>query len=178
MTGMTGMTGRVADTIIEARGLSKAYGLAQRQAAPLLRAPDPRAAVQEAGGFLGADAVDFSVERGELFVIMGLSGSGKSTVLRMINRLVEPTGGELAVDGHDVLAMDDDGLRDLRNRTMSMVFQHFALFPHRSVRENAAYGCRSAGSRRRSATPRPIGRWSGWGSGTAATPARTSSPAA
>jgi glycine betaine/proline transport system ATP-binding protein len=142
---VTGVPNPTGDVIIEARGLSKAYGLSPRQAASLLGSDDARAAVRDAGGFLGADAVDFSVERGQLFVIMGLSGSGKSTVLRMINRLVEPTGGELSVDGRDVLGMDDDQLRDLRNRTMSMVFQHFALFPHRSVRENAAYGLQVRG---------------------------------
>src|SRR5919106_5298215 len=131
--------------MIAARGLSKAYGLSPRHAAPLLASADARAAVQEAGGFLGADVVDFSVERGELFVIMGLWGGGKATVLGMINRLVEPTSGELIVDGQDVLAMDDDQLRDLRNRKISMVFQHFALFPHRTVRENAAYGLQVRG---------------------------------
>jgi glycine betaine/proline transport system ATP-binding protein len=131
--------------MIAARGLSKAYGLSPKQAEALLRSDDARSAVRDAGGFLGADDVDLTVERGELFVIMGLSGSGKSTVIRMINRLVEPTSGELIVDGQDVLAMDDDQLRDLRNRKISMVFQHFALFPHRTVRENAAYGLQVRG---------------------------------
>ncbi len=131
--------------MIAARGLSKAYGLSPKQAEALLRSDDARSAVRDAGGFLGADDVDLTVERGELFVIMGLSGSGKSTVLRMINRLVEPTSGELVVDDQDVLAMDDDQLRDLRNRKISMVFQHFALFPHRTVRENAAYGLQVRG---------------------------------
>ena len=132
--------------MIAARGLSKAYGLSPKQAEALLRSDDARSAVRDAGGFLGADDVDLTVERGELFVIMGLSGSGKSTVIRMINRLVEPTSGELIVDGQDVLAMDDDQLRDLRNRKISMVFQHFALFPHRTVRENAAYGLQVRGA--------------------------------
>src|SRR5918996_503561 len=131
--------------MIAARCLSKAYGLSPKQAEALLRSDDARSAVRDSGGFLGADDVDLTVERGELFVIMGLSGSGKSTVLRMINRLVEPTSGELVVDGQDVLAMDDDRLRDLCNRKISMVFQHFALFPHRTVRENAAYGLQVRG---------------------------------
>ena len=76
---------------------------------------------------------------GEFFVIMGLSGSGKSTVLRMLNRLVEPTSGELLIDGRNVATMPEGELRELRNRKINMVFQHFALFPHRTVRENAAY---------------------------------------
>ncbi|WP_246631938.1 quaternary amine ABC transporter ATP-binding protein [Pseudonocardia nigra] len=139
------MSNTVGEVMIEAKGLSKAYGLSAQQAEPMLRADDARAAVRDAGGFLGADEVDLTVERGELFVIMGLSGSGKSTVLRMINRLVEPTSGALSVDGQDVLGMDDDQLYDLRNQKISMVFQHFALFPHRTVRENAAYGLQVRG---------------------------------
>ena len=86
-----------------------------------------------------ADDVTFSVAPGEFFMIMGLSGSGKSTVLRMLNRLIEPTSGELLIDGRDVATMPVDELRQLRNRKINMVFQHFALFPHRTVRENAAY---------------------------------------
>src|SRR5215218_7440899 len=101
------MTSSAGDVMIEARDLSKVYGLSPNRAAAMLRDGNARATVQEAGGFLGAHAVDFSVERGQLFVIMGLSGSGKSTVLRMINRLVEPTSGKLFVDGVDILGMDD-----------------------------------------------------------------------
>ncbi|MBT0771574.1 betaine/proline/choline family ABC transporter ATP-binding protein [Kineosporia sp. J2-2] len=94
---------------------------------------------QETGLKAAARDVSFSVEQGEFFVIMGLSGSGKSTVLRMLNRLVDPTSGGLTIEGRDVAAMNADELRDLRNRKINMVFQHFALFPHRTVRENAAY---------------------------------------
>ncbi|MEV0218776.1 betaine/proline/choline family ABC transporter ATP-binding protein [Streptomyces sp. NPDC050704] len=96
-------------------------------------------------GVRAVDGVTFDVAPGELFVVMGLSGSGKSTLLRMLNRLVEPTSGELRVEGRDVLTMGDADLRELRNRKVNMVFQHFALFPHRTVRENAAYGMRLRG---------------------------------
>jgi glycine betaine/proline transport system ATP-binding protein len=89
--------------------------------------------------------VSFTVERGELFVIMGLSGSGKSTLVRMLNRLIEPTSGRVEVDGDDLAALDDAALRSVRNRKLAMVFQHFALLPHRSVRQNAAYGLRIRG---------------------------------
>jgi glycine betaine/proline transport system ATP-binding protein len=131
--------------MIEANDLTKVYGMSRRQALPLLRREHPSEAVQDAGGFLAADRVSFTVERGELFVIMGLSGSGKSTVLRMLNRLVEPTDGLLRVAGRDVVGMGPDELRELRNSAMSMVFQHFALFPHRTVRDNAAYGLKVRG---------------------------------
>ncbi|MEA2296234.1 MAG: glycine betaine/proline transport system ATP-binding protein [Solirubrobacteraceae bacterium] len=92
------------------------------------------------GDTVAVEDVSFSVRRGELFVLMGLSGSGKSTVLRMLNGLITPTSGTVVVDGEDVAALAAAGLRELRNRRISMVFQHFALFPHRSVRDNAAYG--------------------------------------
>ncbi|MFG1922339.1 glycine betaine/L-proline ABC transporter ATP-binding protein [Cryptosporangium sp. NPDC048952] len=86
------------------------------------------------------DDVSFDIEAGELFVLMGLSGSGKSTLLRMINRLVEPTSGTVTIDGVDVAGLNPAALRELRNQRVNMVFQHFALFPHRTVRQNAAYG--------------------------------------
>lgn len=130
---------------IEGRGLFKVYGLGDRQAARALAAADPAAAVDAAGGFLGAADVSFSVGRGEMFVVMGLSGSGKSTVLRMINRLNEPTAGELLIDGVDITKVADGRLREIRNNDIGMVFQHFSLFPHRTVRDNAAYGLKVRG---------------------------------
>jgi glycine betaine/proline transport system ATP-binding protein len=128
-----------AEPAIQVTGLTKIYG------------PRGGAASSRSGWFGGkrsesekkpkaaADDVTFSVAPGEFFVIMGLSGSGKSTVLRMLNRLVEPTSGELLIGGRNVATMHDNELRELRNRKINMVFQHFALFPHRTVRENAAY---------------------------------------
>ena len=130
---------------IEGRHLSKVYGLGDRQAARALASEDPAAAVAAAGGFLGASDVSFSVGRGEMFVVMGLSGSGKSTVLRMINRLNEPTAGELLIEGEDITRVGDARLREIRNQHIGMVFQHFSLFPHRSVRDNAAYGLKVRG---------------------------------
>lgn len=130
---------------IEGRGLSKVYGLGDRQAARALAADDPAAAVAAAGGYLGAADVSFSIGTGEMFVVMGLSGSGKSTVLRMINRLNEPTAGELLIDGEDITKVSDSRLREIRNNRIGMVFQHFSLFPHRTVRDNAAYGLKVRG---------------------------------
>lgn len=119
-----------ADTpAVQVRGLTKVYG-AKRGARPGRHAGEKKPAAQD---------VEFEVRRGEFFVIMGLSGSGKSTVLRMLNRLVEPTSGEVLIDGQNILSIPDAELRSVRNRKINMVFQHFALFPHRTVRENAAY---------------------------------------
>ena len=84
--------------------------------------------------------VSFSVARGETFVVMGLSGSGKSTLIRCLSRLIEPTSGEVLLNGEDLLAMDADTLREVRRGKISMVFQHFGLFPHRKVIDNIAYG--------------------------------------
>ena len=132
-------TNPAGEPAIRAAGLTKIYGPRGGSAAARSgwrrgqgegSARKPKAAAED---------VSFDVAPGEFFVIMGLSGSGKSTVLRMLNRLVEPTSGELLVDGRDVATMPDDDLRELRNRKINMVFQHFALFPHRTVRENAAY---------------------------------------
>jgi glycine betaine/proline transport system ATP-binding protein len=130
---------------VAARRLSKVYGLSARRAGELLTADDPGRAVRDAGGVLGAHDVSFEVRRGEVFVIMGLSGSGKSTLIRMVNRLNEPTAGEVFVDGEDILNVPERRLRSLRNEKMGMIFQHFSLFPHRSVRENAAYGLKVRG---------------------------------
>ncbi|WP_037675020.1 glycine betaine/L-proline ABC transporter ATP-binding protein [Streptomyces globisporus] len=96
-----------------------------------LRAEGTTAAVVDAG---------FVVEPGQIFVVMGLSGSGKSTLLRMLNGLLEPTAGRVLYDGHDLTALSPRELRQVRSTKISMVFQHFALFPHRNVLENAAYG--------------------------------------
>jgi glycine betaine/proline transport system ATP-binding protein len=126
--------------------LTKVYGLSARRAARALEQSDPAAAVAAAGGHLGAHDVSFTIHRGEMFVIMGLSGSGKSTVLRMVNRLNEPTAGSLKIDGEDITSVPDSRLREIRNSKTGMVFQHFSLFPHRTVRDNAAYGLKVGGT--------------------------------
>ena len=87
---------------------------------------------------VGVADVSLSIRPGEIFCVMGLSGSGKSTLVRHINRLLEPTSGEITVDGRDILALSPEDLRAYRNRNISMVFQNFALLPHRSVLDNIA----------------------------------------
>lgn len=94
----------------------------------------------ETGHTLGIHDVSLSIEQGEIFVIMGLSGSGKSTLIRHFNRLIDPTDGKIIVDGEDVLDLSIKGLEGFRRKRMSMVFQRFGLFPHRTVLENVSYG--------------------------------------
>ncbi len=88
---------------------------------------------------IGIADCSFSVARGEIFCVMGLSGSGKSTMVRHLNRLIEPTAGKIQMLGKDVMAMSDSELRELRARHIGMVFQHMALLPHRTVRDNVAF---------------------------------------
>ncbi len=92
------------------------------------------------GNTVGVREASFSVQEGEVFVIMGLSGSGKSTMVRMFNRLIDPTYGHLYLDGQDITQMSQSELIEMRRRDMSMVFQSFALLPHKTVIENAAFG--------------------------------------
>ncbi len=87
---------------------------------------------------VGVADVSFSVKKGEIFCVMGLSGSGKSTLVRHFNRLLEPTAGKIVIDGTDVMALDTQALQTFRNRKIGMVFQNFALLPHRSVLDNVA----------------------------------------
>ncbi len=100
-----------------------------------------RATVQEQTGHVVAvKDVSFQVMTGECFVVMGLSGSGKSTLVRCISRLIEPTNGEVIIDGQDIIALKQKELLELRRHRMAMVFQHFGLFPHRKVIDNISYG--------------------------------------
>jgi len=94
---------------------------------------------------VGVQDANFSIREGEVFVVMGLSGSGKSTLVRMLNRLIDPTRGRVLLDGEDITAMGRRQLIELRRTRMSMVFQSFALLPHKTVAENAAFGLAVAG---------------------------------
>ena len=103
---------------------------------------------ERTGNTVGVKDANFAIQEGEVFVIMGLSGSGKSTMVRLLNRLIEPTRGSVKVDGHDVTKMSRKELIELRRRDMSMVFQSFALLPHRTVLENTAFGLEISGADR------------------------------
>ena len=123
---------------IEAKNLYKVFGRNPRDVVKRLRAGATRAEVADAGSAAVIDA-GFTVQPGEIFVIMGLSGSGKSTIIRMLNGLLPPTGGDVLVQGQSVTKASAKALRGIRQRSISMVFQHFALLPHLSVLDNAAY---------------------------------------
>ena len=100
-----------------------------------------RAEVQaQTGHVIGVNDVSFDIKKGETFVVMGLSGSGKSTLVRCISRLIEPTAGEIFIDGENIITYNKAQLTELRRFRMSMVFQHFGLFPHRKVIDNISFG--------------------------------------
>ncbi|MDA3923017.1 MAG: glycine betaine/L-proline ABC transporter ATP-binding protein ProV [Salinisphaera sp.] len=99
----------------------------------------------ETGATVGVSDASFDIHSGEIFVIMGLSGSGKSTMVRMLNRLIDPTSGSVSIDGQDITQMTRHELIELRRRDISMVFQSFALMPHQTVLENTAFGLAAAG---------------------------------
>ncbi len=101
--------------------------------------------LEQHGHVLGLRDINVDIREGEITVIMGLSGSGKSTLIRHINRLIDPTGGEIVMDGVDVMNLSVDKLRELRQTQMSMVFQKFALLPHRTVIQNAGLAPRTRG---------------------------------
>ncbi|MFF3502711.1 glycine betaine/L-proline ABC transporter ATP-binding protein [Streptomyces sp. NPDC003247] len=125
---------------LEAEHLYKVFGRRQDEAVERLRGGADREELRADGTTAAVIDASFAVDPGQIFVVMGLSGSGKSTLLRMLNGLLEPTAGRVLFDGEDLTALSDRDLREVRAKKISMVFQHFALFPHRSVLDNAAYG--------------------------------------
>ncbi len=121
--------------------LAKVFGPHPQRALKLLaEGRNKQEILAETGQAVGLAEVSFDVREGEILVVMGLSGSGKSTLIRCINRLIEPTSGSITVDGQDVLSLDAKGLRALRRRKLAMVFQNFALLPHRNILANVEYG--------------------------------------
>ena len=101
--------------------------------------------LEQTGHTVGLDNVSLNIEEGETFVCMGLSGSGKSTLIRHLNRLIDPTAGEILIDGENVMSFNPEQLIDFRRHKMSMVFQRFGLFPHKTVMQNVGYGLEMQG---------------------------------
>ncbi|MGX4583626.1 quaternary amine ABC transporter ATP-binding protein [Paenibacillus chitinolyticus] len=139
--------------IIEVKQLTKVFGSDPKRALTLLdQGRTKEQILKEYRLTVGVNKAEFSIEQGEIFVIMGLSGSGKSTLVRLLNRLIEPTGGQVLFNGTDVLKMNPEQLRQFRRKNIGMVFQKFALFPHRTVLENAEYGLEIQGVERKKRT--------------------------
>ncbi|GIU97992.1 MAG: glycine/betaine ABC transporter ATP-binding protein [Actinomycetota bacterium] len=131
----------MGDPTVSCRNLWKVYGPRPERVVGSAEADLPRAELLERTGCVVAVRdVSFDVAPGEVFVVMGLSGSGKSTLVRMINRIHEPTAGTVLIDGEDLRACDEEQLREIRRRKISMVFQHFGLLPHRRIVDNVAFG--------------------------------------
>ena len=134
------------EDLVRIEGLTKIFGRHHRKAAELFKAGKTREEVYKATQCsVGVHDINFTIRRGELFVVMGLSGSGKSTLIRTINRLIEPSDGKIFIDDTEVTALSRRQLRDLRRRRIGMVFQQFALYPHLTVLDNAAYALKIAG---------------------------------
>ncbi|MEM9217321.1 MAG: glycine betaine/L-proline ABC transporter ATP-binding protein [Cyanobacteria bacterium P01_F01_bin.150] len=131
---------------IRIQNLIKIFGDRPRTALDQLRQGKTRDQIQaETGNVVAVSDVSFDIARGELFVIMGLSGSGKSTLIRCINSLIPATSGHVFIDDDDIAHVDEARLREIRQTKITMVFQKFALFPHRTVSENVEYGLKVRG---------------------------------
>jgi len=128
------------DSAIEIKNVWKIFGNNSKEALNAIQNEhiSKQEALEKYNSVIGVSDVSFNVKTGEIFCVMGLSGSGKSTLVRHINRLLEPTSGQILIDNEDVMKFDSRSLQDLRNKKIGMVFQNFALMPHRSVLDNIA----------------------------------------
>ncbi len=134
---------------IEVKHVSKIFGSKGSKVLETLGNQfDKQEVMQQTGHVVGVHDASFSVNKGEVFVIIGLSGSGKSTLIRCLNLLHRPTAGSIEIDGEDICEYNRDQLRELRRKKIAMVFQNFALLPHKNVIDNVAFGLRVRGESR------------------------------
>jgi glycine betaine/proline transport system ATP-binding protein len=136
------------EILLECRKVSKIFGDDgnMNHVLQMIRDGVGKDEIQEKlGAVVGVREASFEVNRGEFFVIMGLSGSGKSTLVRTLIRLIEPSDGEILIDGEDITKLSEDGMRQVRRNKVAMVFQHYGLLPHKTVMENAEYGLKTRG---------------------------------
>ena len=140
-------SGQALECPISASGVWKVFGKRVDEAMEMARARVDQATIlADSGCVVAVQDATFEVNRGEIFVVMGLSGSGKSTLIRCLSRLIDATAGTVLIDGRDVGEMSDVELRELRRHTVSMVFQNYGLFPHRRVIDNVAFGLEVRGA--------------------------------
>lgn len=126
---------------VEIKHLTKIFGKRPKAALKMVKQNKSKnEIVEKTGSTVGGYDINMTIEEGEIFVIMGLSGSGKSTLIRLLNRLIEPTDGQLFIDGQEITKFNKKQMLDIRRKKMSMVFQNFGLFPHRTLLENTEYG--------------------------------------
>ena len=131
---------------IEINNVYKIFGNNPKSVLPMVKEGATKEEIlDKTGHTVGLDNVSLKIEEGETFVCMGLSGSGKSTLIRHLNRLIDPTAGEILIEGTNVMSLNKDKLIDFRRHKMSMVFQRFGLFPHKTVIQNVGYGLEMQG---------------------------------
>ena len=131
---------------IEINNVYKIFGSNPQSVMPMVKGgANKEEVLEQTGHTVGLDNVSLKIEEGETFVCMGLSGSGKSTLIRHLNRLIDPTDGEILVEGTNVMSLNKEQLIDFRRHKMSMVFQRFGLFPHKTVLQNVGYGLEMQG---------------------------------
>ena len=128
------------EAAIQIQNIWKIFGNTSKEALDAIQNKkiSKQEALEKYNSVIGVSDVSFDVKTGEIFCVMGLSGSGKSTLVRHINRLLEPTSGKILINNQDVMQFNKENLQDLRNKKIGMVFQNFALMPHRSVLDNIA----------------------------------------
>lgn len=126
---------------LEVKNLYKVFGPNPKKVFSLIKKGLTKSEIlKKTGNTIGVNDVSFNVKEKEIFVVMGLSGSGKSTLIRCLNRLIEPTSGDILIDGQDIVKTNKEELRNIRRKKLAMVFQKFALFPHRTISSNVEYG--------------------------------------
>ena len=140
------MDKQTGEVLVEVTNLSKIFGPNAKKCIPLVKQGISKQDIlKKTGCTVAINEASFSIQKKEIFVVMGLSGSGKSTFIRCLNRLIVPTTGKIVIDGEDIVTLDDKRLREIRRYKMSMVFQHFALLPHRSILQNVEFGLEISG---------------------------------
>ncbi|CAK8053463.1 quaternary amine ABC transporter ATP-binding protein [Eupransor demetentiae] len=131
---------------VELKHLTKIFGKHQKAALKMVKEHKSKNEIfEKTGSTVGVYDINLSVDEGEIFVVMGLSGSGKSTMIRLLNRLIEPTSGQIFIDGQEITKLNKKQMLNIRRKKMSMVFQNFGLFPHKTILENTEYGLQVQG---------------------------------